>query len=364
LIAAGFISLAACSSGSGDASETGAKSSPGITAAKDFLDKHIENPNSIGIDEPLSADIPSGKSVVFLRLPFPVAARASEANAAAAKVLGWDYTAIDAGATPATAVSAFDAAIAKKPDAIIFGGYPASLFVKQIKQANAAGIVVESFSTGDGPTSGVLADLGLKDQDIFGQLSAAYFVANAGTKGKAVMFTLASQPILTAYTDSFVKYVKKWCPTCETKIVDQQVTDVGTKTPGNVVSFLQRNPSFKWAAFANGDLAGGVSAAIKTAGIKDVKIFGEVPTAANLENVAAGTEASWVGFPIDIQGWRVMDILARHFVGDDLTAAIATPLPGQVITAENVKTVASDSKGQYVAVDGYADQFKKLWTRD
>lgn len=360
VLTVGALALTACSSGS-DAGDTGKKTSPGITAAREFLVAHTENPTSIVLTEPLSAKPSAGKSVVYLRLPFPVAARASDANAAAAEALGWEYMAIDAGATPATAVSAFEAAIAKKPDAIVFAGYPSSFFTKQIKQANDAGIVVASNTTGDGPKPGVIADLGLKDEELFGQLSAAYFVANAGTKGKAVVFTLPAQPILTAYTESFLASVKKWCPTCETKVVDQQVTDVGTKTPANVVSFLQRNPSFTWAAFANGDLAGGVGAAIKTAGIKGVTIFGEVPTEANLENVKAGTEGAWVGYPVDILGWRQMDILARQFVGDDLAAAIDTPLPGQNIAKENSSSVVADDKGFYVGVDGYADQFKKLW---
>ena len=361
MVATAVVTLAACGAGSEEVADTGETTSPGITAAKDFLAAHTDNPTSIGLDEPLSATPPTGKSVVYLRLPFPVAARASDANAAAAKALGWDYTAIDVGATPATAVSAFEAAIAKKPDAIVFAGYPESFFTKQIKKANDAGIVVASNTTGDGEKPGVIADLGLKDEELFGQLSAAYFVANAGTKGKVAVFTLSAQPILTAFTDSFVAAVKEWCPSCTTEVVNQQVTDVGTKTPANVVSYLQRNPSVKWTAFANGDLAGGVGAAIKTAGIKDVTIFGEVPTEANLENVKAGTEGAWVGYPVDILGWRQMDVLARQFVGDDLTEAIETPLPGQVIDHDNASAVAADDGGYYIAVDGYADQFTSLW---
>src|SRR5690606_6154168 len=118
--------------------------------------------------------------------------------------------------------------------AIVFAGYPASFFTQQIKQANAAGIAVSSNATGDGPQPGVVSDLGLSDQALFGKLSAAYFVANAGTQGKAVMTTSPAQPILMAYTKAFLDAVKEWCPTCTTKVLNQQVTDAGTKTPANV----------------------------------------------------------------------------------------------------------------------------------
>ena len=46
----------------------------------------------------------------------------------------------------------------------------------------------------------------------------------------------------------------------------QQGTDIGTKTPGSVVSAVQADPKSKWLIFDLGDLATGVDAAIKAAG--------------------------------------------------------------------------------------------------
>lgn len=366
MLSATLALAAAC----GSASSTGDKkdveaTTDGAKAAEAFLAEYTANPTSIGLDLPLKARPEAGKSIVYLLTPPAVSQRSAMANQAAAEALGWTYSNVDAGLTPASAVSAFEAAIAKKPDAIMYGGYPAAVFAKQIQQAKDAGITVVSNATGDGKVDGVLADLGGADTEaLYGKLAAAYFVAHAGSKGEAAVFNVSALPILTLFSESFVESVKEWCPTCKTKIVDQQLTDFGTKAPANVVTYLQRNPSTKWTVFSNGDLAQGVNAAMKTAGLNDVNILGEVPTAANLAGIESGSETAWVGYPVDILAWRMMDTLARHFEGSDLDAALAVPLPLQLITKDNATSIVKDDAGYYTAVDDFQEQFTKLWQVD
>ena len=94
--------------------------------------------------------------------------------------------------------------------------------------------------------------------------------------------------------------------------------------------------------------------------MNDVTIVGAVPTAANLAGVQAGTEAAWVGYTTDILGWRELDLLARNATKDDATSAAAVSLPTQVITKDNISTIVANG-GIYVGVDGYQNQFTKLW---
>lgn len=334
---------------------------PGAEEAAAYLADYTENPTDIGLTEALPAEPEAGKSVIYLQTPGAVSERSDQANKAAAEALGWEYGTVDTGLTPSTAVGAFQAAIARRPDAIIFAGYPAALFTEEVRQANAAGITVVSNATGDAAVEGVLADLGGKAQEeIYGRVMAALFVVESGGTGQAVVFNIGAYPILTQFVDAFETAVEEWCPDCRTETVDQQLTDVGAKTPSNVVGYLQRNPDVKWAVFSNGDLSQGVSAAINSAGLTGVNIIGEVPTEANLANLAAGTEKAWAGYAVDILGWRMMDLLARHFQDADVPASVAVPLPVQVITDENVSEVVTDG-GYYVGVDGYQDQFQQLW---
>lgn len=336
--------------------------SSGLTEATAYLAEYTQNPTSIGLETPLRAKPDPGKKIIYLKTPGAVAERGDAANSAAAAALDWSYSTIDTGATPATAVSAFTAAIAQQPAAIIFAGYPAAVFTAQIQQAKTAGIAVISNATGDEPVDGVLADLGgTAQEELYGRLTAAHFVVNSHAQGQAALFNLNIFPILTDYSDAFQAAVQQWCPQCSVEVVNQQLADVGTKTPANVVSYLQRNPSTKCTVFGNGDLSQGVSAAIRTAGLSGVNIIGEVPTEANLAHLTSREEQAWAGYPVDILGWRMMDTLARHFEGSDLAAPVAIPLPMQLITTENVKTVVSDSGGYYTGVAGYQDQFTRLW---
>ena len=333
----------------------------GQTAAVAYLNKYTPNPTSVGVP-PLPSKPATGKSVIYLTTPEPVALRNSAGQAAAAKLLGWKYTAITDGATTQSAVSAFQAAIARHPNAIQFAGYPASVFTQEIKEADAAGITVFSDATGDSPdTPGVLADLGGAAQEQqFGKLTAAYFVAHGGAGAKAVVYNLAALPILADFSNEFSAAVKQWCSTCAVTSVPQQFSDVGTTTPSNVVSYLQRNPSVKWLVFGNGDLATGVAAALKSADITGVHIIGEVPTQSDLANVQAGSEEMWVGYPVDVLAWREIDLLARHFEDASVTAAIAPNLPAQPITKANINKVVVDGQ-YYVGVAGYQAKFAKIW---
>ncbi|WP_329067872.1 sugar ABC transporter substrate-binding protein [Amycolatopsis sp. NBC_01480] len=355
-----------CSSptSSSGSSADAAPTTEGAKQAAAYLADFSANPTSIVLDEPLPARPPAGKSVITLTVPLPVAKRLSDAEEAAAKKLGWDYSSIAAGATPASAVAAFEAALSRKPDAIAFSGYPASLFADQIRKAKAAGIAVVSNATGDGPVDGVVTDVrGTEEAKLYGRRAAAYFVVHSGAKGKAGIFNINAYPILTAFVDGFQEAVRQWCPDCGTEVLNQQLTDPGTTTPNNVVSYLQRHPDAKWVVFSNGDISQGVSPAIRTAGLTGINIMGEVPTEANLANLASKAEAAWVADPVDILGWRVIDILARHFVGADTAKAAKALLPGQVITADNVTHIVVDH-GFYVGVEGYQAQFARLWKTD
>ena len=108
--------------------------------------------------------------------------------------------------------------------------------------------------------------------------------------------------------------------------------------------------------------AGRLPAALQAAGLtQQVKIGGETPSAANLQALRNGTQAVWAGFATSILGWRVVDMLARQFVGDSLAPANSALLPTQLLTPGNIGQAKFDSGGIYVGVTDYQAQFKSLW---
>ena len=138
----------------------------------------------------------------------------------------------------------------------------------------------------------------------------------------------------------------------------QQGTDIGTKTPGNVVSAVQADSSAKWLIFDLGDLATGVTTAIKAAGFSGLHIGGLTADVPNITNLKAGTEEVWTAYSLPIVAYRQVDSFARKFIGDPTLNA---SLPTQLITPDNVNKLNNDSDGNYVGVTDYRDQFKKLW---
>jgi len=89
-----------------------------------------------------------------------------------------------------------------------------------------------------------------------------------------------------------------------------------------------------------------------------VKVVGWAPTADNIKATAAGTEAAWMGYPIPVVGWRVMDQFARILGGAEI---VVGPLPAQLLTVETAGTAVLDAEGNYIGVSDYEAQFKALW---
>jgi ribose transport system substrate-binding protein len=369
-VAASLI-LAGCSSS--DAGDTAAvaavdSSDPGVVAAKAYLDSQQANPTTIEIADALSKKPDPGKLVVKLVTPQPVTQVVSDGTKAAAEALGWTYKSIPVAATAEGIQKAFQAALELQPAplGIEVSGYPKVTFAAQLAEAKKRGIAVVSESTTDQPGTddGIVALLdGPSQVQLWGKAIAAKVVADSNGKAQVAMVSVSAYPILGEFVTGFKNALKEWCPTeCSVTDLDQQATDVGTKTPTAIVSALQRNPKLNYAVFSFGDLTIGLHAALSAAGLNDkVKIAGETATAANLAAVKDGSELAWTGFAAPVLGWRTVDAMARFANGDDLASATTSPLPTQVVTKENIGSILTDKAGFYIGVADYADQFKKLW---
>jgi ribose transport system substrate-binding protein len=356
------------SSAAGSSAATTAASGgdSGVTAAKAYLAKVAGNPSSIAMTTALTKKPATGKLIVKLVTPQPVTSVVSAGTAAGAAALGWSYKAIPVGTGPEDIQKAFEAALALKPAplGIEVSGYPKVTFAKQLAEAKSKGIAVISESTTDaaGTGDGIVGLLdGPTQVQEWGKDIAAEVIADSNGKANVAMFSVAAYPILGEFVKGFKAAMTAWCPSCKVTDVDQQATDVGTKTPQSVVSTFQRDPKLGYAIFSFGDLTIGVDAALKSAGLSKVKIAGETASAANIQAVKAGTELAWTGFAAPELGWRTIDGFARYANGDDMAVVSNTPLPTQVITKDNVGSIVTDKSGYYIGLSDYAAQFAKLW---
>lgn len=361
----------ACGGGStADDAATGGTSTaaaPGVAAARAWVAENTQNPTTIAIGAPLSKRPASGRHIVKLVAPQPVDQVVSNGAKAAADALGWRYTAINVTPDPEGIQKAFQSALelTPKPDVISVAGYPAVTYAAQLAEAKRRGIAVISQTTTDKPGAGdgIVATLGGPAQlRALGKHVAAYVVAASNGTAQVAMFSVSAYPILGEFVAGFKDAVKQWCPGCSVVDVDQQATDVGTKTPQSVVSTFQRNPKLEWAIFAFGDMTIGVPAALSASGLADrVKIGGVGATEANLQALRDGKETVWTGLTAPVLGWRLADAAARVINGDDISPANEAILPTQLITGKNVGGIVTTDKGYYLGLQDYPEQFKKPW---
>ncbi|WP_168176571.1 substrate-binding domain-containing protein [Williamsia sp. 1135] len=362
-VVAASLFATACSS----SDEGGTGQAADVSGAQAVADQYEAAPTNLVLETPLSKAPAAGKYVISIETPQPISSAKDDAIQEAADLLGWRYQRILMGTDAEAAPKAMDQAIALKPDAIHFSGTPVSMLAKQIESAKNAGIVVIADSVGDEPIPGVISTSldGTAQVQEWGKMVASQVVAESNGDANVALFSITDYPILNVFTDAFTAQMKAQCPDCKVELVNQQVTDLGTKTPQSVVSTLQRDPSINYAVFSFGDLVLGVDAALRGASLQDQVTFaGQTPTPDNLKSLKDGDNSVWVGFPVQILGWRVLDMLAREFNGDDLKPADDAFLPTQLLNKDNIEAAVLDPEtGFYVGVEDYQDQFKALWLK-
>ena len=333
----------------------------GLSVAKAIVAKYSKTPTSIGKMAPLPKAPPKGKTIVTITSGVDSGRVLNRGVVEAGKALGWKVTVDETANSAEEGRAAIERAIAKKVDGISIAGIEPETIKDLLTKAEKAGIVMVGFSMMGKPYA-ALKDThiaGPATLDLWGQMIAAYAVANTNAKAKVQMFTLPLYPILIRYDDSFEKNLKKMCPTCTATRNPQQITDIGTKVPSAVVNALKANPETNFVSSDLGDLFIGVPAGLQAAGeTGQAQIGGLSGTKANIQNLKDGTENAWTAAPYPLEGWLIADSFARYWTGVPFAT---NTVPTQIMTQGNVGSLVTDSEGNYIGVKDYQAQFKKLW---
>lgn len=368
-VAAG--AMAACSSsssqgssaGGGGASASSGADSAGMAAARAFMDKYLKAPTGVGITQPLTKK-PAPATVAAIEQVQPEATQENDYLQQATNVLGLKLVRIRLSTSPQAPAEAMETALKDNPKVITDLAQPVRTFEAQLAQAKAHGIPVMETSDTDTPGNG-LDSTGVNNQAttaIEGQMAAAWFVVDSGGKGQAAVYNIPEIPILGAFTTSFVSWVKKWCTGCTTSVDNMQAADIGTNIPGQVVSFQQSHPTYKYAIFCLGDMTLGLHAALQSAGLEGkIKVAGQAPAASDLQALKDGTETMWTAVSLPVIAWRNADTIARLLNGEPLDGTDSAPLPTQILTKATIGSAKVDSNGNYVGFANYESVFKKLW---
>jgi ribose transport system substrate-binding protein len=308
--------VAACSSGHSSATGSPGGTATGATSAcirsaDAYLAPYQKLATGLPSSyTPLAAKPPVGGSIVHLIGPLPAEIPLSDAQRAAADAIGWKFTALSFNGTVEDLNAKFEQAIAMKPEMITLSGFPLAAIAKPVTDAKKAGIVVVLADVTDQPVGypGFAAVVeGGAVYDKVGELNAYQFMRESNCQGNVAIFSLP-YPILKYGTDAFTKTVQQHCPACRVSSNDLQVQDVGTSAATSaIVTKLQSDPATKYVYSVIGNVATGLAAALRQAGLSGITIFGADPDQDSVTAVRDGSSGWWVQYGGQLNGWAEID---------------------------------------------------------
>jgi len=201
-------STAGTSTAGSSAGVTGGSTSAGVQAAEAELKVAEARPASINLP-PVTASIPSGKTVSFVHCGVAVCDTIAAAIKNAAAVLGWKVDVIPTNGTPASVKAAWDTVVRLHP-AVAFGsGFNRALFASEASQLASMKVPVMDWSTLDSPGQGItFVKGGPSEVPLVGEQMAAWVVANTQGKADTLYVNLPTFVILQPVMTGFEAYYK------------------------------------------------------------------------------------------------------------------------------------------------------------
>jgi ribose transport system substrate-binding protein len=373
LLAAAAIALAGCgfsdddagtTAGSAGATTAGTSTSSAVPAeVAERVDTLLTRPTEIGLDTQLDAPVPKGKTIYLIQPTFPASVAAGDALQEAADALGWKLVRVNAGATNETIKKAWDqvANTNPTPDGVVAMGFDRSVFAKELKTLASKGVPVIDMASGNTAGDGLTAVLGSAQTRpvAIGKILADWTIADSDGKADTLYVeipALSSQPI---QRKAFEAEYKAQCPSCKLKVLEEPVETIGTTLPSALVSAMQSNPDATHMVLGFGDLALGLPAAMKGAGVgEDLRIVTDSIVPAEAEYIANDTPlVAATIWPGDEFMWEAVDVILRSMNDKPLPDGLAEWSPNWIVTKDTLPS----STDAFPVVADYQDQFKALW---
>ncbi len=337
-----------------------AQSANGVAVSKAIVAKYSKNPTSIGNLAPITKPIPKGKYVITITNATDAAVTLNKYTVQGGKTLGWKMEAMQAESTLEGQRKTLSQAIAKKPDGIAVSGMETDSYGDLYKKAAANGIKIVCSACMSKPGSGLVDShiAGPKMLDLWGQMIAAFAVANVQGTPNAQLFGISVYPILRRYDESFMKNLKKLSPKSTAKFNE---LDFATGVPQQVGNVYKANSGTNFVSADLGDFFIGVPQGLfnvgATPGQKPL-IGGLTAGKDAIQTLKNKTTNAWTAYSLPIVGYSVIDSFARIWTNTPLATA---DLPTQILTQKNIGTAVLTSGGDYLGIKDFEAQFKKVW---
>lgn len=332
----------------------------GVAVSKAIVAKYSKNPTSIGNIPPITKPIPKGKYIITITNSTDAAVTLNKNILEAGKLLGWKMEALQAENTIEGQRKALQQAIAKKPNGIAVSGMETDSYGDLYKKAASEGIAVICSACMSRPGSGLVDShvSGPKMLDLWGQMIAAFTVANVKGTPNVQMFGISVYPILRRFDTSYQKNLVRLSPSAKWKYNE---LDFATGAPQQVANVYKANPGTNMVTSDLADFFIGVPQGLFNVGAKpgSAPLIGGLTAGKDaVQTLKNKTTNAWTGYSLPIVGYSVIDSFARYFLKLPFANA---DLPTQILTQKNIGTAVLTPQGDYQGVKDFQAQFKKVW---
>lgn len=356
------IAAGGCGSDESDdaATASGGGSAEGVAEAQALVEQAAQRPTSVGLDEPIGKEVPTGKKVVFISCGAQACETQGDIIAQGAADLGWTSTKVGTDGSPEQLQNAFRTALRQGADAVILNAVDRATLSKQIEEAQQKDVAFVTCCTVDEIGNGILYSTSTPEQNAgIGKYLAAQVVADSEGEAETLYVNISAFQILASLGSSYEIAQKEFCPDCGYASIDIPLASLGKDAPDRIVSYLRSHPDVNYVVLSvSNALGAGLPAALRAAGLGDrVKVVGQSADTQTLQDIEAGNIQAVVPFDYYTVDYLMLDALARHFAGVEIPE---TAPPLWITTKDNLPS----SSELFPVVEDYREQFKELWGRE
>jgi ribose transport system substrate-binding protein len=306
--------------------------------------------------------IPAGKKVTFITCAPAACAPPGKYFEESANILEWKTKVVNAGETPSSEQEAMQNTVNEKPDAVVIEGLDPSVVSNQVEELKKEGVTVVLWQI-----AGVEDELptlytipGPSHYEEITKAMAAAAVVAGGEEAIIGHMTVPAFPIYKETIDpEFNKAVENLCPKCKVEEYEIPISALGKNATTLITNFVRGHNGMN-VVVNDQDVTGlGLDAALKGAGVTDVKIIGLYPTEANYPDLEAETEFALLPDPYHEIAALSADSLARIYTGGTPEPDIKTTAPVVIWTKENLPEYSPGQEPP--VVENWEEKFKEIW---
>jgi ribose transport system substrate-binding protein len=283
----------------------------------------------------------------------------------AASRIGWTVNVINAGGNPAGRAKALAAALAARPDGLVFAGADAQENRAGLDPLRTAGIPVVGWHAGPapGPIAGTPVAMNITTDPLeVARLTAMAAIAQSGGRAGVVVFTDSNFRIAMAKADAMADLIRA-CAGCRLlEVRDLAIAEAARKMPQLTRELLDRHGSAWTHALAINDIYfdyampvltgdGGQRLSLLSAGDGSAPAFQRIQ--------ARTLQTATVAEPLNLQGWQAVDELNRLFQHQPISGFVA---PVHLVTPDNVG-FDGGRQLRYDPDNGYREAYARIWKR-